>query len=184
MKKILLTIITTLSTISIYAENMSYSENQPLYFNLNTGIGTGYTFTNPGNDGNQKSGAPSNNYSLGANIGYKFNEYVAAEIGYNHLWLAKTYANTGGQVGVEDIAARGTLPLGDIFSLYGRLGVGGYQNMGGSDNSGTNFAHNIGVLYGAGAQWALSRNLALRLEDWSVTGFGQNIIQAGVEFSF
>lgn len=183
MKNLIFTILGAICTISVYAENMSYSADQPWYLNINTGVATGYSFTNnAGSSDNKPSGAATNNYSLGANIGYKFNQYVAGEIGYNNLWLASSPSNSGGQVGVEDIAAKGTLPLGDIFSLYGRLGVAGYQNVDNTDAG--KFAHNIGILYGAGAQWAVSRNLAVQLEDWSVTGLGQNIIQVGASLSF
>jgi OOP family OmpA-OmpF porin len=181
MRKLLFTLLVSASVIATAAEGVY--DVQPIYINLNTGVATGYSFTNNyGTDTGQPSGSSANNYSLGANLGYNFNQYVAAEIGYNQLWLASTPSNSSGQVGVEDIAVKGRIPLGDIFSLYGRLGVGGYQNVDAS--SGGSFANNIGVLYGAGAEWALNKNWALRVEDWSVSGLGQNVIQAGAQFSF
>lgn len=167
------------------AESLDNGDNkvEPVYFNINTGIGNGYSFSNNyTNSSGQPSGSPTNNYSLGANVGYNFNRYFAAEIGYNHLWLAGTENNPSGEAGVEDFAVKGTIPLGDVFSLYGRLGLGGYQNV--DDNSAGNFANHLGALYGAGAEWNLNRNWALRVEDWSVTGLGQNIIQVGAQFSF
>jgi opacity protein-like surface antigen len=180
MKKILLILLTTAATLTFAADEDLV---EPVYINLNTGIASGYSFTNnTGNNSSQPSGSSSNNYSLGANIGYNFNQYFATEVGYNQLWLAGTPSNSGGQVGVEDIAAKGTLPLGDIFSLYARVGVGGYQNV--DANSGGSFANNIGLLYGAGAQWALNKNWALRAEDWTVTGLGENVIQFGAQFAF
>jgi OOP family OmpA-OmpF porin len=177
MKSILGIILTTASYLSLAAEY----EVQPIYLNLNTGIATGYSFTNNYSTG-QPSGASTNNYSLGVNVGYNFNRYFATEAGYNHLWLAANPSNTSGQVGVEDIAVKGTIPLGDVFSLYGRIGVAGYQNV--DSNSSGSFANNLGALYGAGAQWTLNKNWSLRAEDWSVTGLGQNIIQFGAQLSF
>jgi OOP family OmpA-OmpF porin len=180
MKKLLITILAASSSTIIAAQAFA-AEVNPVYFNLNTGIATGYSFTN--NAGSDKpSGAAHNNYSLGANLGVNFNQYLGLEAGYNQLWLSKNPTNSSGEIGVEDIAVKGTLPLGDIFSLYGRAGLGGYQNVGAG--SGGNFAHNLGILYGAGAQWALDKNWALRVEDWSVSGLGQNIIQFGAQLSF
>ena len=186
MKNILGIILTSVSTLAIAAQAYDVP---PVYLNLNTGIATGYSFTNnSGNNSGQASGAATNNYSLGANVGYNFSQYFALEAGYNHLWLAanpsnpSNPSNSSGQVGVEDVAVKGTIPLGAIFSLYGRIGVAGYQNV--DANSGANFANNVGALYGAGAQWALNKNWSLRAEDWSVTGLGQNIIQVGAQLSF
>lgn len=178
MKKIL-----GIFLMSVLAAGAEAYETQPMYLNVNTGISTGYSFTNNSwNNSGQPSGSSTNNYSLGANLGYNFNQYFATEIGYNHLWLAASPSNSNGQVGVEDIGVKGTIPLGDVFALYGRAGVAGYQNVGGAN--GGNFVNNIGVLYGAGAQWSLNKNWGLRVEDWSVSGLGQNIIQFGAQLSF
>ena len=124
MKRIIGIILIAVSTLAIGDE--AY-EVQPLYVNINTGVATGYSFTNNTNNG-QSSGASTNNYSLGANLGYNINRYLATEVGYNHLWLASNSANSSGQVGIEDVAVKGTITLGNIFSLYGRAGVAGYQN--------------------------------------------------------
>ncbi|MCC2626284.1 MAG: hypothetical protein K0R14_2157 [Burkholderiales bacterium] len=184
MKKLLIctyTLALVQSTIS-HAQTLPEDIN-PVYLNLNTGVSTGYSFTNNATGpSNQQSGSATNNYSLGANVGYNFNQYFAIEGGYNHLWLGGSPTNQTGQIGVEDAAVKGNIPLGCVFSLYGRAGVGGFQNVGGT--SGNNLANNIGVLYGAGAQWNLNNNWALRAEDWSVTGLGQNIIQFGAQLSF
>lgn len=178
MKKLMIVLLGALPLLAV-ADINSYENIKPVYFNINTGVSTGYSFTNSNNS--QNNGAATNNYSLGANVGYNYNEYFASEIGYNHLWLGDTDTNPNGQVGLEDIALKGTIPLGDVVGLYGRIGVGGYQNVTGTD---TNFANSIGVLYGAGAQWSLSRQWAFRAEYWSVTGLGQDIIQVGTQFSF
>ncbi len=182
MKKLLTLILSTSACLSIAEPYRSY-DVEPVYININTGIATGYSFTNNyTNSTGQPSGASTNNYSLGANVGYNFNQYFAIEAGYNQLWLAANPTNSSGQVGVEDIAVKGTIPLGNVFSIYGRIGLGGYQNV--SATSGGSFANNLGALYGAGAEWNLSRNWSLRAEDWSVTGLGQNIIQFGAQLSF
>jgi opacity protein-like surface antigen len=179
MKKIIGIILIAVSTLAIGDEMY---EVQPLYININTGIATGYSFTNNSNNDGQSSGASTNNYSLGANLGYNINQYLATEVGYNQLWLASSSSNSNGRVGIEDIAAKGTIPLGNVFSLYGRAGVAGYQNV--DANSRVTFANNVGILYGAGAQWALNKNWSLRAEDWSVTGLGENIIQFGGQLAF
>lgn len=179
MKKIIGIILIAASTLAIGDEMY---EVQPIYININTGIATGYSFTNNSNNNGQSSGASTNNYSLGANLGFNINRYIATEVGYNQLWLASSSSNSSGRVGIEDIAVKGTIPLGNVFSLYGRAGVAGYQNIDGTN--GGNFANNMGILYGAGAQWALSKNWSLRAEDWSVSGLGENIIQFGGQFAF
>ena len=108
MKRIIGIILIAVSTLAIGDE--AY-EVQPLYVNINTGVATGYSFTNNTNNG-QSSGASTNNYSLGANLGYNINRYLATEVGYNHLWLASNSANSAnssGQVGIEDVAVKGTI---------------------------------------------------------------------------
>ncbi len=178
MKNLLIILLGSLPLLAV-ADIDSYEDVKSVYINVNTGVATGYSFNKNNRENN---GAATNNYSLGANVGYNYNQFFASELGYNHLWLGGTDNNPNGQVGVEDVAVKGTIPVGDVFALYGRIGVGGYQDVSGNGN--TNFANNMGVLYGAGAQWSLSKHWALRLEDWSVTGLGQNIIQAGTQFTF
>lgn len=79
MKKLFLIIIGSFGCVAI-AEGSYDGKVKPVYINLNTGVATGYSFTNNSNT-DQPSWSSTNNYSLGANVGYNFNQYFATEIG-------------------------------------------------------------------------------------------------------
>jgi hypothetical protein len=93
---------------------------------------------------------------------------------------------------------KGTIPLSNVFSLYGRLGVAtAYSSWSGATcepavYQTTGSAWNYGGLAGVGASFALSRHFDLRVEDYAympVSGgsgnFGNvNVVTGGVQFNF
>jgi len=90
--------------------------------------GIGYAKTNF-NDDDQFDGMSLDDSDNGIHAfgGYRFNRYFAVELGVRDLGQ---YSARSGSISVKDeftattIGAVGLLPLGDNFSLYGRVGAG------------------------------------------------------------
>lgn len=106
--------------------------------------------------------------------GYQFNKNFALEGGYFNLGKA-TYsaAYTGGNANAAfkvdgwNLSAVGILPLNEQFSLFGKLGAA-YNTVKASANVGTNSGSdkdsNVGAVYGIGASYNLTKQIALRAE--------------------
>ncbi|MCC2626270.1 MAG: hypothetical protein K0R14_2143 [Burkholderiales bacterium] len=120
---------------------------------------------------------------LNANAGYMFNPYIGAEGGFTYS-PGNTPLSAYGAYYMFDAAAKGVLPLSSIFSLYGKLGVGYnvYSPWGCTDCG--NPISNFGVLVGAGAQFNLSKNWSLHVEDYVVPGSNPNMLMVGGQFTF
>lgn len=119
--------------------------------------------------------------------GYQFNRNFAAEIGYSQLGEAST--PFGGIEGTAwELVGIGALPLGNQFSIYGKLGFyRGELEGGGVKESNTD------LTYGAGVQYDFTKTLGVRGE-WqrypSMGGgaFGReadvDVMSIGVVFRF
>ena len=99
-----------------------------------------------------------------------------------------------------DVAVKGTLPLSNVFSLFGRLGVGiNYTNFNGTATGAgssclcsSQSTNNFAGLAGIGGSFALSRHFDLRLEDFMILPVGGgnanygniNVVSGGVQFNF
>ena len=186
MKKILtILLITTVS--AAYADvpaNVSGPYNgSGAYINLNSGIATMQNISNSSS-------------AFAGNAGYNFNRGFALEGGMTYL-----PSQQNGQLfsySIYDVALKATLPLGNVFALYGRLGAAmGYSSWSGAACNpeiyqSTGSAYNYGGLAGIGASFALSRHFDLRLEDYvfiPVDGQGgnfgsANILTGGLQFNF
>lgn len=120
--------------------------------------------------------------------GFRFNEYVAAEVGYVDLGKFKYNYNGGGagMAGLDytvsgfTLSGIGAFPVSEDFSLFGRVGVFGSSTKltlgSASGLVGTNLA-NAGITvgssdtadkttlyFGVGAQYDFTRHLAARVE--------------------
>lgn len=142
--------------------------------------------------------------------GYAFNQYLALE---GDLALTSNY--TQSEAGISATAntsflvaaVRGTLPLTDIFSLYGKAGLGfNFANLNVSGygvSSDANTSTNAAGLLAIGGAFNLSRHFVLKVEnDYFITksggeacfngsycssnfGYGNtNIINGAVEYRF
>lgn len=179
MKKILGAIL-GLASFAAFASNA----DNAVYIDANIGMNTSYSSGTGASNGtvNQSGG-----YFLGGNFGVNVNRYLGLEVGYTNAWV--NYGGGSGQYGtiqygLTDFAVRGTIPLGEVFDLYGRIGIAGYDN---SPNGAAMSVNNLGALYGMGAEWNLSKQWALSLEYWGATGsqaFQSGNIQGGVKFGF
>lgn len=188
MKKLLIIILSGIATLTLAAETPDVSQpyNGPgAYINLNAGLGTMQNMAN-------------SSFAMGANAGYNFNRALAVEGGWTGL--PSQQAGRLATYNIYDVAVRGTLPLSDVFSLYGRLGVAmGYSTWSSNCNcnvptiyQSSGSAYNYGGLVGIGMSFVLSRHFDLRLEDYAfipVSGqsgnFGTaNMVMGGVQFNF
>ncbi len=139
-------------------------------------------------------------------LGYQFNPNFALEGGYANLGEMKfdstVAAPTPGSLS-GDIKTRralffdavGTAPLGDNFSLFGKIGVYNAKtdlNASGSAGSVSSSGTHTGFHYGAGVGYAINKNLEARLEaeqfhrvGTSGTGTGNvNLYSVGLEYRF
>ena len=187
MKKFLAFVLAGSASLA-FADVSATTTTQPAngsgaYINLNSGFATMQNVSN-------------SSFALGANAGYSFNRAFALEGGWTVL-----PSQQSGQLStynIYDAAVKGTLPLTQMFSLYGRLGAGlGYSSWSGATCNPavyqtTGSAYNWGGLAGVGASFALSRHFDLRLEDYAfipVSGGGgnfggANVVTGGVQYNF
>ncbi len=177
MKKILLALLATTATIS-FADEIT-----PMYVNVNTGIAKLYNM-------------PTGSWVGSANVGYNFNKAFALEAGYTNIsgsqYGATSYTN------ILDVAAKGTLPLSNLFSLYGRAGIGyGNNSWSGTTNTpnctlcnNSLDANYATALVGIGASFALTPHWDLRLEDTAYVPFTNtstgtiDTVMFGTQFNF
>lgn len=174
MKKILVALLATAS-VAAFAD----SDVNPFYVTAAVGTAQAATSFNTGaGNGQQMQFNEDSQYTLGANIGYNFSKNLGLEAGYTNFMQSAN--DQFGQQGVTDLAVRGTLPLNDTFSLFGRLGLAGY-----SDNMNDSISvDNIGALFGIGGEFNLSKSWALTAEYWGVTGVSATNVQLGAKYGF
>jgi OOP family OmpA-OmpF porin len=98
--------------------------------------------------------------------GYKFHPNIAVEGGYAPLGETSTGVGTLGNVTAEanawDIVGVGMWPLGNNFSIFGKLGFYNAEVKLGGALSGKKTTTDL--TYGLGGQYDFNRNLGLRLE--------------------
>jgi len=156
------------------------------YININAGYGT-------------QQFLPNGSFAGSFNAGYNFNRAFALE-GGAALLAGQQYGAADTAQMIFDMAMKGTIPLSEVFSLYGRLGVGfSTLTYNGTQNSGPSwFANSSGIinsmvgLGSVGGSFKLDRHFDLRLEDTyyiplgssGVTSGNVNQVLAGVQYNF
>ena len=181
MKKLIFILLAASATMAV-ADGVT-SPASPAYVNVNTGIAKLYNL-------------PTGSWAGSINAGYNFNEALAVEVGYN--LLPSSQFGTTVTSNAFDVAVKGTLPLSEMFSLYGRLGVGlGMNNWSGTApaggciicQSGQSSTYGLG-LAGIGASFKLSQHFDLRVEDYALVPFQNtytgtvNVVIGGVQYNF
>lgn len=144
----------------------------------------------------------SDDTAVRGSIGYNFNEAIAVELGYTSfgtVFDSNSGNNTGGVQVSQDanawtLSVLGTIPIGDMFGIYGRAGAARFDN----DTTGT--VQGVPVrndnqtkpFFGVGAKFGLTDNFALRAEyqrykDLADIGGNRDDVDAwsgGVVFTF
>ena len=180
MKKLLL--ILGVVSFSCFAD----ADIQPYggaYINLNSGFAS-------------FASLPVGSWTGNINAGYNFNRGFALEGGYN--LLAGQQFGVSTTTSIFDLAAKGTIPLSEVFNLYGRAGLGwGINGFSGTPNSSgcalcnsLNNGNFMLGLAGIGASFTLDKHFDLRLEDTgyipltsSYTGM-INAVTFGIQYNF
>ena len=160
MKRILLALICCSGLSTVFADTVQPYDGSSTYLNFNTGIGKLYEL-------------PTGEWTGNLNWGYNFNRGFALEGGYN-VFAGSQFGATV-MTNIIDVAAKGTVPLSDAFSLYGRAGIGyGNNSWSGSPDQpygqcilcNNTLNPNFGLLLvGAGGSFTLTKHWDLRLED-------------------
>jgi hypothetical protein len=147
------------------------------YINVNAGVAPMY-----------KLPSPATVFTV--NSGYSFNQAFALEGGYSTMY-SQQYSDAKVSVNIFDIAAKGTVPLSEMFQFYGRYGLGIGVN-GTSGNGIANDTNYYGAfLLGAGGKLKLNDKFSVTLEDTgyipliivTINGF-TNAITAGLQYNF
>lgn len=153
IKKIVLSLI-CLNIAYVFAENSSL-DSSGAYFDLGLGA-------------SKISNLPTGAATANINWGYNFNRGFALEVG----WAGMPSGQWGmlDNYNVYDVAAKGTIPLGHTFDIYGRLGLGGaYSSWSGTcanplyTNPGS--AWSVVGIAGIGVSFNLNNNFKLYLEN-------------------
>lgn len=170
--------------ISVMLLGLGWSPAPSVYAQLYLGVGAGQAHTSVPSLNTTVLGLPvtasatkTNDTSYKIYGGYQFTKNWGVEVGYDDLGNGYNVDFTiaglsgNGSVKIDNwyVAGTGTLPLGDRFSVFAKLGavanhsslgnvcVAGACVPGGSDN-------HTDVLVGAGVQYAFTRNWSARLE--------------------
>ncbi|MEO7578616.1 MAG: outer membrane beta-barrel protein [Massilia sp.] len=119
--------------------------------------------------------------SFGGFAGYNFNENIAAEFGYRRLASFK-YSGVDFDVDQIALSAVGSFPVGEGFSIFGRLGYN-RLNVDGKANGLKASESTSGALIGIGASYTFAPNIAARLE-FQRPSSDSNNLSLGVSFGF
>lgn len=184
MKHVLVLLLSSVALTSVYADSLETGVyKSPAYINLNTGIAKVYNL-------------PTGSWAGSINAGYNFNSGFAVEGGYNLLASSQFGATTTSNI--FDVAVKGTLPFSEVFSIYGRAGIGVGTDGWNGTASGTpswlcnnqyNATYGTG-LFGIGGSFKLSRSFDLHIEDYAFIPFsntmngGINIVSLGAQYNF
>ena len=132
-------------------------------------------------------GASSSGTALKLQLGYMFNSHLAVEGGYidagtqkyNFGTLKAEAKTTGGSIAVLGLA-----PLGEQFSVFGKLGYNSYSSsVSVAGYSGSGSGTNSGTLYGVGGIFNVSSSVGVRVEYEKVAS-DTSITTLGVQFKF
>ena len=132
--------------------------------------------------------------------GYRYSPNLAAEVAYTGVSYIYTTTGAGTRYLSKQIAfslaAVGTYPINDTFSVYGKLGVASAHSENNVAGEQTN--RRAGLMFGAGAEYKLTPQIAARLgvDSYAVTATiptavpvaKQNsratVVNAGLSYSF
>jgi len=153
----------------------SVIKSSGFYINTNTGYGkSDADISKMTND--SYSDIKKKSFAWSANIGYQFNPYVAAEIGYLDLPKVK---GTSESVLFNDVkfstdayvlAAKAIYPINASFDVFGKAGIA-YQSQkisvtsdSGYITTATNSHHHVTPLFALGAEYNVNQSWAIGLQ--------------------
>lgn len=119
---------------------------------------------------------PSTGYRVGG--GYNFTENWGVEVNYAKSGDATQQGGGTLNGSSTQLAAVGTYPINNMFSVYGKLGMGS-NKIGGSATNGCTVCSANSALYGVGGTYNINKQFGVRLEylqlgNMTGTGTGNN----------
>ena len=143
----------------------------------------------------------SGSIALSVNGGYNFNNYFATEAGLtwinpiNNSLSSPTPSQYSSSQSFADIAAKGSVPLSDIFNLYIKAGLGLGYSSASSLSSGYNWngataTFNPGIYMALGGELNLGAGIHATFEDYglyilSANNWGNiNVFGVGLKYNF
>lgn len=96
--------------------------------------------------------------------GFQFNKHLGAEVGYVDFGKFPVSAGSTGELSATALtfAGVGTLPLGESFALFGKVGLWMWDSK--SSIPGTTGTDGNDVFFGVGGRFNLNKNWGLTLE--------------------
>jgi OOP family OmpA-OmpF porin len=148
----------------VIASSSAIAQEAPKFY-------VGGEFSSTESDGERESG-------FGGFAGYKFNQNIAVEAGYNRLAKIE-----GVKIDQTILSVVGTLPLSNGFNVFGRLGYNDLKASVSEDGFSGSVKLDDGVVYGAGIGYEFSPVVSGRLEVQKPVSDATKIA-AGVSFHF
>ncbi len=193
MKKILAVVLLSAATAPAFAGNVDLSG---FYAGVTLGAGSA-NFTAP--VAGYLVENPKSKPVYGAFGGYRYNKNLAVEMAYTGASYIYTTSAVGGarylsKQTVFAIAAVGTMPVSDAFSVFGKLGVASASSE--TNALGEQNTRRFAPTFGAGVEYKFTPNISGRLsaDVYGVTAtipvalVKQNsnatVVNAGVAYSF
>ncbi|MGL5431021.1 MAG: OmpA family protein [Vibrio sp.] len=109
---------------------------------------------------------------FGAFLGYQANKWLSLEAGYDYLGKFTAAGLADDKVTAITLAPKLSIPLGEKFALYGKVG-GAFVDYGDKDD--------YSYLGAAGLEFNANHNVSLRLEYQNITDINNDIVRAGAE---
>ena len=111
-------------------------------------------------------------------MGLYFNQNVGAEVGMGML-ANGTYQDHRARINNFHSAVKGKLQLAELFSIYGKLGVGASLGQGHVTKPMVMpiMTTNVGPFYGAGILFKLTKHVSLYVEDSGIV-----VVASGQQF--
>lgn len=142
------------------------------------------------------SNSLGNEWNNSLSVGYNFNRGLGVEAGYN--LMSEMGSGTGLTTNIFDLAVKGNIPMGEIFSLYGKTGIAySLTSWTNSCGNSTNFCvdkspNSTMWLLAVGTSFNLNRWLALHVEDTVFVPFDSassitgtiNTLMGGLQIKF
>lgn len=179
--------LTVFAAFAFAASMAAQADTQPGFY-AGAGIGT----TKVGGDGFNGAGVDDSDTGFKVFGGYTFNENWGVEVSYFDFGEASASGGGGSvSVGVTGLSASavGRLPINDMFSLYGKLGLASYDvkakfNVPGF-GSGSASDSDSDLIYGVGGALSFGGNFEARVEYEALNVDGDaSMISVGGLFRF
>jgi opacity protein-like surface antigen len=159
-----LAFLAIMDTSIVFADDMAKGDQSGFLIGLDAGRAQAHKYCH------DLTNCEDKDTSIRADIGYQFNQYWSAELGYTSFGtLLKSHdnnVNASQKADAWTLSAVGTFPIGDRFGIFGRVGAARYE----TNNSGTvqgvrvKDEQQVKPYFGAGAKFDVTDHFLIRAE--------------------